>query len=255
MLAMMRAFPLAPALALLAACGPPPVKPPPDAGPDVSCGLDCAAQQRYGLVVGRCFEYSSTQAAANPASLGVKVLPVFTLEGGVDSLPFEYSEGGLVKLTDYFTLGQGALVLARRTFSPGQSVTYRDAANAIAGVAWLKASTGAGENFTTSTSADVVGSGARHADDTTYQVTTAAPTVSEQTMPAGSYPDAFKLLFSETPDHGRDPRRVFVPGTGFILFSTPFNIVGGTAAEYRLQKVRDIVASDAGSVECGFGSP
>ncbi|MHB8874104.1 MAG: hypothetical protein ACYC8T_10495 [Myxococcaceae bacterium] len=241
---------------LLIGCGPPVKPPPPDAGPDTSCGLDCVAQARYGLTVGRCFEYSSTMSASDPASLGVIVKPVEKLDGEVYTLPLEYRESGQVKMSDYFLLTGGDLVLARRTFLPGQSVNYKDSDGNIVGTPWLKALSISGENFTGNSNADVVnGTAPRKSEPTAYKVTLTPPSVSEQTVPAGSFPEAFKMLLSETPDHGADPRRIFVPGTGFTLFSTSFNIIGGSAQEYRLQRIRDIGVGDAGSIECGFGSP
>ena len=46
----------------------------PDAGViDTCCGIDCAAQRRYGLLVNTCFEYSASSAAQDPADLGVLV--------------------------------------------------------------------------------------------------------------------------------------------------------------------------------------
>jgi len=243
------------ALTLCAACGPPPKKPVPDAGPDSSCGLDCVAQDRYGLTVNRCFEYTDSQAAVSPPSLGVKVKAVEKLEGDQVALPLEYTRGGQVVMTDYFLLGNGDLLLARRTFQPGHSVTYKDGSGNIVGTAWLKALTASGENFTTNTNADVVvpDPAGRHSDPTVFTVATAAPTTSEKTVPAGAYPDAFKMILSETPNHGVDPRRVFMPGTGFTLFSSSFSDLSSTTAqEYRLQKIRDIGSADGGPAECGF---
>jgi len=245
-------------LGLCAGCGPPPKKPVPDAGPDTSCGLDCVAQERYGLVVKRCFEYSDSQSGANPASLGVEVKSVEPLEGDVKALPVEYTRGGQPVMTDYFLLTNGDLLLARRTFQPGHSVTYKDEAGNIIGTPWLKAGTVVAENFTTNTQADVVvpDPGVRHTDPTAFTVVTQAPSSSEKTVPAGTFPDAFKMIFSENPAHGADPRRVFMPGTGFTLFSSTFSdATGGSAQEYRLQKIRDIGSADGGSTMCGFGSP
>ncbi|MBI3181905.1 MAG: hypothetical protein HYZ28_07150 [Myxococcales bacterium] len=239
-----------------AACGPPQEPPPPDAGPDTSCGIDCTAQERYGLTVSRCFEYSTTSAPANPAELGAIVKPVETLEGGLAVLPLEYRQSGQVKMTDYFAIRAGDLLLARRTFLPGQSVTYKDEGGNIAGAKWLTGAAASGESFTTSIQADVIGSGPRRTEPTTYRVSLAEPTTSEQTVPLQKFDSARKMLYSETPDHGADPRRLWVPGTGFGLFSTYFSpTAGGTAQEYRLQRIRDIGTPDGGTTECGLGSP
>lgn len=240
---------------LLAACPQPPPPPPPDAGPDTSCGLDCAAQERYGLILNRCFEYSTTSFPANPAELGVLVSKAPDLEGGLKVLQLEYLQSGQIRMTDAVTIKEGVLLLARRTFLPGQSVTYRDASGKIVGAKWLTLQTGAGESLVSSAQADVQGSGPKM-EPTSYRVTTAQPTASELSVPLQRFDTGVKLLFSETPDHGADPRRVFVPGTGFVLFSSYFSpLVSGTAQEYRLQRIRDLGTPDAGSAECGFGSP
>jgi hypothetical protein len=239
------------ALFCLAACSGAPNNTP-DAGPDTSCGIDCAAQNRYGLIVGRCFEYSDTTTASNPASLGAEVQAVEQLEGNVSVLPVQYTQNGQTRMTDYFTIRNGDLYLARREFLPGQSNSYKDDAGVIVGVLWLKTNSAAGETSTTTTQADILTGANRHTDVTTYQVTTAQPTPSELAVPAQSYDGGVKLIMSETPSHGADPRRVFVPDVGFSLFASAFSQAGGNASEYRLQKVRDITAS---SEACGFGGP
>jgi hypothetical protein len=245
-------------LSLCAACGPAPQKPVPDAGPDTSCGLDCVAQARYGLTLKRCFEYTNSQTGVSPASLGVEVKPVEKLEGDRAALPLEYTQGGQPVMTDYFFLTNGDLLLARRTFQAGHSVTYKDSSGNIVGTPWLKALTGVGEKLTGNTSADVVvpDPNARKSDPTAYKVTTAAQSPSEKTVPAGTYPDAFKMILSENPNHGVDPRRVFMPGTGFTVFASAFSdLASSTAQEYRLQKIRDLGTADAGTEICGLGAP
>lgn len=240
----------------LAACGPAP-RQEQDAGIDTSCGLDCAAQQHYGLLVNRCFEYSTTAFAQNPAALGVVVRPVEQLEGGLPVLPLEYRESGQTKMTDYFTLRDGSLLLARRTWLPGQSVTYRDAEDGpISGVTWLSPSAAVGETYSSSTWATVAGAGNLISEATTYRVVLAAASTSERTVPLSTYPEALQMLLSETPDHGVDPRRVFVDGTGFVFFTSSFSpLASVTASPYYLQKIRDLGTPDAGPEDCGFGAP
>ncbi|MFZ5470879.1 MAG: hypothetical protein ACOZIN_15745 [Myxococcota bacterium] len=241
----------------LAACGPPARPPPPDAGPDTSCGLDCAAQEHFGLLVNRCFEYSTSSTASNPAAIGVLVRPVEVLEGGLAVLPVEYRESGQVKMTDYFTLKDGNLLLARRSWLPGQSVTYRqEQQGPITGATWLEAGALAGENVSSAVQATVQGSGAQRTEATTVRVVLAAASTSERTVPLKTFDEALQLILSETPDHGIDTRRVFVANTGFIFFATPFSpAAGATASPYYLQKVRDLDSPDGGTLECGFGSP
>jgi len=115
----------------------------PDAGPDVSCGLDCAAQARYGLIIDRCFEYSTSKTTADdPPALGLWVRPVFTIEGGVKVIPVEYRQNGQIKMIDSFGIVDGTLKLMRREFSgTGQSVTYKTGMD-ITGVTWLQMESG-----------------------------------------------------------------------------------------------------------------
>lgn len=223
-----------------------------DAGPDTSCGLDCAAQDRFGLVVNRCFEYSdNANDASNPAKLGVWVREVFELEGGVKTIPLEYRQGGQIMQTDYLSIVDGDLVLMRR-IAKGTSVTYKTG-SAITGVKWLRQSTGTGE--TISTTADAFLAKDNSTTSTTYEVTTATPTATDKKTPSGTYDDAIKMIFGETPDHGSDLNRVWLPGTGFILISSPFNLSGGTSTAYSLQRIRDIDPTDAGTDSCSLGTP
>src|SRR4051794_124877 len=98
----MRFLPLFPALVLVFACGP--AKPTPDAGPDTSCGLDCASQEIFGLIKNRCFEYSDDPLnKQTPPALGVWVKPdLFKLEGGIDTIEVDYRKGGQTVQLDYF---------------------------------------------------------------------------------------------------------------------------------------------------------
>ncbi len=251
----MRPF-LCSSLVLLAvACGPA-KKPPPDGGTvDTSCGLDCDAQKLYGLLKNNCFEYTDSTTATDPAALGVFVRDTFTLEGGVKTLQVEYSSGGQTKMIDYFAFPDRKLTLMRREYSAGnQSVTYKDGSNNIIGVPWTPEATPASGTTvdTSSTAYLVLSASGTMQESTDYRVTTTDASSSETTVPAGSYPGALTLLFNETPDHGADGRRVLVPQTGFIGFTTPFALSGGTAVQYRLQKVRTI---DASAIVCGLGGP
>lgn len=242
---------LATSLAAALACGKPP-PPPPDAGVDTSCGIDCVAQQKYGLIVDRCFEYSDTLSAQQFPSLGVRVRPVKELEGGLKVIPMDYLQGGIIRMSDHFALVDGALVLARRTWpSSGDSVNYRDASGNIVGVTWWERDTGANQNFSTSVTADVIDGGMRTSVPTTYGVSTVPASGTEQNVPFGSFDTAVKMILDENPPHGTDGKRVFVEGTGFTLFSTSFDLAQTGGTEYRLQNVRDIGSADGGTHECG----
>ncbi|MBK7860941.1 MAG: hypothetical protein IPJ65_20515 [Archangiaceae bacterium] len=239
-------------IALLAgACGG--NKTPADAGPmiDTSCGIDCAAQARYGLLTGQCYEYSDTSSTATPPALAAEVLAKTDLEGGMPVMQVRYTVGGTRKLQDSFTLVNGELKLVRREFGlGGTSVSYKTSGGELQGVSWLTGSSGAGETNTTSSSADVITPAARVTDSTTYKVTLSAAGTSDLVTPLKSYSDGLKLLINESPtDHGSDSRRVFVPDVGFVLITTPLALVGGASQEYRLQNIKDVV--DAGTA-CGI---
>src|SRR5262245_19903143 len=92
----------------------------PDAGTvDTSCGLDCAAQTRFGLLFGTCFEYTDGTTAATPPALAAEVMPLTTLEGGLSVLQLKYSSGGQRRMQDSFTIVDGTLKLVRREFGVG----------------------------------------------------------------------------------------------------------------------------------------
>ncbi|MBL9039254.1 MAG: hypothetical protein JNG84_12110 [Archangium sp.] len=242
---------------VLLACGP--ASSANDAGPDTSCGLDCAAQAYYGLLVDRCFEYSDDAATpSDPPDLGAVVLPVFTLDGNVKVLPVEYRQGGMTVMRDSFGFKNGELYLMRREFSRGgQSVTYRDEAKVITGVKWLSGAPQVGETSTTPTQALVVNqAGAGDPMGATYRVTIAEPSNGELKTPLQTYPTAFKLLFSESPaDNGSDSRRIFVPNVGFTLVASAFSLSPLPATPMMLQRVRDIGTPDGGTTPCSLGSP
>ena len=242
------------AVVFATACGP--VKPKVDAGPDTSCGLDCAAQQTFGLILNRCFEYSAdaTSAGTSP-ELGVWVKPdLFELEGGIKTIAVEYRKLGQPVQTDYFVLNGGDLTLMRR-IAGNFSVTYRTGTS-ITGVKWLSPGSSAGENFSTDTTAFLSKDVSSTA--TTYRITTDVPTGGEKKAPlaAVTWDAAYKVLIGESPDHGADPRRVFVPGTGFTLIVSPFNLLGDPrATPVYLQRIRDIGTADAGPESCSLGTP
>lgn len=239
----------------LAACGPP--KPKPDGGTpvDTSCGLDCALQARFGLLVGTCFEYSNTAAGQNPASLGAEVLEVFTLEGAVKVLPLRYTELGQERMRDSFAFADGELRLMRREFAGGNSVTWKDASNAIVGVGWLKADTAAGQTLeVTRTATTVQGGGTGSNAEQAHKVTFTAAGTSDLATPLATYDGGVTMLFNAAP--ATDNRRVWVPHVGFIGFSNSFSLTTTSATPYKLQKIRDLKATDAGTpVLCGFGAP
>lgn len=238
-------------LGLLTACGP--VKPTVDAGPDTSCGLDCAAQQTFGLIQDRCFEYSTDPLnKQTPPELGVWVRKdLFKIEGEIQTIPVEYRKGGQIVQTDFFVFKNGDLTLMRR-IAGTQSVTYRTG-SAITGVKWLTQATAAGENFSTSTTAFL--SRDDSSTPTTYRITTDVPTTAEKKTPLGTSDNAFKILFGESPDHGSDSRRIFAPGVGFTVISSPFNLLGGSPTPVYLQRIRDIGTADAGTESCSLGVP
>lgn len=247
------------AAALLVACGPSNMKPK-DAGTpvDTSCGLDCDAQKNYGLLLNTCFEYAAGPTAEDPPALGVFVREVFTLEGGVKTLTVEYLAGGQKKMTDAFGIVDGKLLLMRREFAGGQSVTYKNTANDIVGVTWLEPSSANGSNVSTTSNADVLMGGSnRKSESTTYRVTLDEAPTSQITVPAMGSPftGALRMSFSEDPDHGSDGARAFKPGVGFVYFSSAFQLTGGTAPQYRLQKLRTIGAGDGGDKPCSLGTP
>lgn len=247
----MRLILLAIAVGLSTACGP--VKPTVDAGPDTSCGLDCAAQEAFGLIKNRCFEYSTDPLVKQtPPDLGVWVRSdLFNLEGEIPTIAVEYRRGGQIIQTDFFVFKGGDLTLMRR-IAGMNSVTYRTDMN-ITGVKWLSPGTGAGENFSTNTTAFVLRDDS--STPTAYRITTDVATGGEKKTPLATYETAFKILFGESPDHGSDSRRIFVPGTGFTIIASPFNLLGGSPTPVYLQRIRDIGSADAGPESCSLGVP
>lgn len=229
----------------LTGCGSPST-PVPDAGPDTSCGLDCAAQKAYGLISGTCFEYSSTGSAQTPASLGALVLPAISIEGGLTVIPVEYRAGGQLKQKDSFMIVDGALKLARREYGAGGSVTYQDGQGNIVGAKWLELSPTAGQPFTSNVTAKLVPS--NDAQSTTYRVVANASSTNDLTVPLKKYDTGFTLLINESPDHGADSRRVWVDQVGFVMFIAPFSVSGvGQTQEFRLQNVKTNVTGSCGT--------
>lgn len=230
-----------------------------DAGPDTSCGLDCAAQNTYGLIVNRCFEYSDDASRKkDPPSLGALVLPVFTLDNSLKVLPVEYRQGGQLKMRDSFAIKDGELLLVRREFpATSQSVTYRDSALKVSGVKWLQLDSTSGATYTTNAKALVVDqSGAMNSTDSTYRVTTLVPSAAELKTPLNAYTDGLKILPGESPtDNGSDSRRVFVPNVGFVLIASSFSLAPGATTPMSLQRIRDMGTPDAGAGDCSLGAP
>lgn len=221
---------------------------------DTSCGLDCEAQKKFGLIINTCFEYADSPTATDPPAIGAVVKELFTLEGGIKTIPVEYRASGQTKMIDYFGITDGKLLLMRREFSAGQSVTFKNAANDITGVAWLDLTSDLGTNLSSTSNADVLTGGSnRKSESTTYRVTLDAPSQSQITEPIQAEPfdGGLRMLFSESPDHGSDAVRIWVPQLGFINFSTSFEIAAGTASQYRLQKIRTI-GTDGGA-QCSLG--
>lgn len=250
---LMRRLVLALSSAALLACGPT-SQTPDDAGPDTSCGLDCAAQSRYGLVVDRCFEYvDPTGTSTGLPALGAWVRPVVTLEGGLKVLPVEYRVNGQIKMVDNFTIRDGALLLARREFTTsGRSVTYRTGTD-ITGVQWLLMESGPGETYTTTTDAYLTTQTGGETVATSYRMSTAEASTSELKTPLETYASGLKLLAGETPDHGSDPRRVFVPEVGFTLIASPLSLEPGAAVPLSLTAIREPGTADGGTEPCSLG--
>ena len=244
------------AVFLLVACGAP-VKPGVDAGSiDTSCGLDCDAQKAYGLLYGTCFEYANGPTGTNPPAIGALVQKGVDLEGGIKNISVEYYAGGQLKMRDSFSIKEGTLLLLRREFSGGSSVTFKNAGTDIVGVRWLNKSSGAGTNLTSTSNADVLpAGGTRKSESTDYRVSLAEASGSQATVPAQSNPfdGGLQMIFSETPDHGSDGLRVWVPQVGFINFSSSFELSGGNSLQYRLQRIRSI-GTDGGE-PCSLGAP
>lgn len=238
-----------PLLLLAVACGGG-EKPTPDAGVDDSCGIDCEGQNSYGLILGRCFEYSDTNLTVTPPALGVHVEEVVTLEGGVKGIAVKYRTGGLTKMEDVFTLKNGELYLLRRSWQAAQSVTYKDDNNNITGTLWLRPDTGPGQTVSSgAVQADFINGAQRVTESTTFNVLTSTATATNLKTPAEQFAEGLKLLMTETPLHGADTQRYFVKGKGFVRFSSALDISGASSQEYALQNVREL---PAGTFDCGF---
>jgi hypothetical protein len=244
-------------LVVLAACGP--VKPMADGGVvDSSCGIDCAAQTRFGLIANRCFEYSVSDSMKNdPPKLGALVKPVFTLEGGVKVMPVEYREGGQTLMIDNFGFENGNLKLLRREFPrQGRSITFRNDTMAITGVTWLLSDAAPGQSQTSNVQADSVDQLGMHTvEATSYRVAIQSPTPAQLKTPLLASSSGVRMLTSQIPDRGADPIRTFVADLGFITITSPFNYAGGNPTPVFLQRVRDIGSADAGSEPCSLGIP
>lgn len=224
----------------------------PDAGRmiDTSCGIDCEAQARYGLLAHTCFEYSDTSSQVSPPALSAEVMPQLELEGGIKVMQVKYSYGGQRKMQDSFTIApSGDLRLVRREFGAGgTSVSFKNDSMALEGVKWLELGSASGVSYSTTSNADVI-SGSRMTESTMYRATMSEASSADLAVPlSGGVDGGLKMLFSETPDHGSDSKRVWSPGLGFSLITTPLALSMGTSQEYRLQNVKD--TTDGGL--CGF---
>jgi hypothetical protein len=250
----MRALALLGGVVLWLGCGQP--KPAVDAGPDTSCGLDCAAQTKFGLLVNRCFEYSDTAAAQELPALGMWVRPVVTLEGGLRVLPVEYRQNGQLRMIDSFTFVGGDLQLVRREFLvTRQSVTYKKGA-VISGVQWLSPDAVAGGIYETPADAFVVNqAGSGTTTPTNYKVNTVAASTTELRTPFKTYASGLTLVTFETPDHGSDTRRTYVPDVGFVFIASAFSLTGGMSLPLFVQRIRDPGTPDGGAEDCSLGSP
>lgn len=236
---------------LLAACGDPPRRGP-DAG--TSCDFACS-QSLYGLTAKRCFEYSKTSTAAALADLGVWVDSPVQLEGGLEVVPVEYRISNQRYMTDYFALTGGDLLLARREFGPGTSITYRSGDTSITGVAWLRANTVVGEAISSQVNADTISGGTRSSDPITLKGSPIAASTTDLKVPLKAYEEGLRMSYVETPDHAADQLRVFVRDVGFVRFSTFLAYPRPTGVNqtiYSLQKVREVGTNDP---ECSLGVP
>lgn len=235
----------------LAACGG--TRNTPDAGPvvDTSCGIDCALQEEYGLIVNRCFEYSDDNAVASPPDLGIAIERVVELEGGQQAIRAVYYQQGLLVLEDSYILANGALKLARRSDETGRSVTYTDDAGAIQGVTLVEAGLTTGPNDSEAVTAVLSLGDLQEATQWTWN--TPPVTLNEKTAPLGTFEEAVTISYNETPGHAMDPRLVFVRGTGFLMRSTRLSLEqSDPALPYKLQTVRDLTTETL--TTCGSAS-
>lgn len=218
----------------------------PDAGPqvDTSCGIDCVVQAEYGLIANRCFEYSDDSSVATPPDLGVAIEGLVELEGGQKALRAVYFQNGQRLIEDTFLLVDGDLKLARRSDNrASRSITYTDEGDLTVGVTLVQADTAVGQSFPAESVTAVIAAGASSEEATTWTGNTFPPTASEKTTPSGAYENAVTITYNETPDHGLDPRRVFVRGTGFVQLNTRLSLTpSDAAAPYKLQGMRELTA-------------
>lgn len=220
-----------------------------DAGSvDEQCGFDCSAQQAFGLLAGRCFEYSESNSTVSPPSLAAQVFPVAQVEK-IPTMTVRYTRFGQPRMEDVFSIEKKQLKLLRRTFfdPAGTSVSYRNSDGVLNGVAWINDTSGAQESQTSDSSADVFRPD-RMTETTQYRVNTLEASSDDLTIPLGGVDGGVLLQFAETPDHGSDLSRVWTPGVGFVAISSGLKLSNGTPKQYRLQRVKDV--SDGGT--CGI---
>ncbi len=240
------------AVAALAFCAcPQPHHEVPDAGPDTSCGLDCAAQAEFGLQFKRCFEFSSNPTTVEyPQAFAIYVKGLFKLEGDVQTIEVDYLSSGQIKGQDFFTLPNGTLTLARR-ISGGSSATYLQN-GVVDGVQWLPAGTIAGAEIDT-TRDERLSTGAT-TEGVQYRITTVEASPADLTTldPGISTDGGYSMIFNNTPAAKSDTQRIFVPGVGFTRVTPSSTIIVG-GVPYYLQKIRDIDL-DAGTDPCSLGA-
>ncbi|MGQ0508143.1 MAG: hypothetical protein ACT4TC_22825 [Myxococcaceae bacterium] len=238
---------------LTTGCGKPTATVDPPYVADQRCGIDCAAQKSFNLQVGRCFEYSKGDTATYPPDLGVLVDQQVTLEGDVKALELSYSELGQIRMTDAVTFRDGDLLLMRRKLPGGMRVQYTDG-KIFTGLPWVKAGMTSGETVSVETQAELLLENQPRSVATTFKVSAIKPDPAmELTTPFKAYDAGLKLVFTETPYHGAESRRIFVDEVGFVAFSTRFALTDTVPSTfYKLQNVREITDT---SVRCGLEMP
>ncbi len=249
--------------AFLFACGGPQQKDPPDSGgyePDTSCGVDCVAQEHFGLTLGRCFEYSkSSTTKANPPDLSLFVSrdlqKAFLVEADRQAIEVLWrSGGGNLRGNDFFIFPDGALTLARRATngSTSVSVTYFDEAGEnISGVKWLDLEFAFNTPYVTKAQTRV----SNNFEDLEYRVNTSVPDEANEWLtvdPELATDAGVKLIFGATPSDTssagitnagvKNGTTVFVPNLGFT-YLTPPPYISDPVPHY-LQTVRDVGDGD-----------
>jgi hypothetical protein len=226
----------------------------PDAGP-VDAG-DPA--QIFGLFLNNCFEYSSSETASVPPSLGASVEDdqATTVEyfgdGGYAQLPalkFVYRVNGLDKMEDYLRIENRKLYLLKRTVTGAETVEYKPAA-LLAELPFkdgdeFESDGGSERECTQNGCSDFVGY------DLVGDVVSDSPTT-----PAGPQ-TGFAIAYTETPTHYRLTRWTFAVGTGPVVVEGAMDgntlVDGGSVSTtYKLQSTRTVTSA---AVPCGTSQP